>query len=280
MKSKTILKKSLAMLAVSAALGIASTTVSAATFPDFTVTEGNPASTPGSAPNSFTADKIVGGYTEIITFNPGGTFNVSLLWQGGQYFTNDGNEAVSFPGPFTQLNTLPPAGYGLYALFQGTGTVDTTGGTTTFTTVPGGSLNVFIDPNQDTTFTTPASGAAPWGVNPGTADILIATGTALDGGGTLNQPGTGQCGANGINCGSFGTTTSFILTAAGSTYFTSPVPFYNVSFQSGQFNSFTPTGTQQINGSMDVVFGQVPEPTTLALLGIALAGLGFSRRRS
>jgi hypothetical protein len=276
MKSKTILKKSLAMLAVSAALGIASTGASAA-FPDFQITEGNPLSTPGSVLQSFTADKFIGNYVERITFNGDGTFDVSLRWIAADILSNDGVDGT--PHQLRGSSTGGSADqYRLYALFQGSGTVSSSGGTTTFTTTPGGSLQVFTDPLSNTLFgPTPATGADPWTTTApsNVDDILIATGTAVAGGGTLVPGCTG-----GINCGSFGTTTSFNLTTAGETYFTQPIPFYNLSFQSGQFNTFTPTGTQTINGSMDVVFGQVPEPTTLALLGIALAGLGFSRRRS
>jgi hypothetical protein len=113
-------------------------------------------------------------------------------------------------------------------------------------------------------------------------DLLLATGNPLAGQGNLD-PSLSTCGAGGgagINCGSFGSTTSFLLTApVGTGFFIAPNPFYDLSFQSGQLNNFTLSGTQVINGSLDVVFGRVPEPSTTALLGLSLLGLGFTVRR-
>ena len=281
MKSKSIFKRSLMVAACSAALACLSTGVSAQVFPDFQVTEGNPASTPGSGFVQFTADKITGNYIEVITFGPGNTFNVSLKWNAGQFVANDGATPVGVT-QLGQTGSSFPTAYGLYALFQAGGTFAAgPGGTTTFTFNPltPSLLQVFTDPGTDTTFTAPANGSLPWTTTPGTADILIATGNALSGNGTL-EPNSASCGhTNGINCGSFGTTTSFALTAAGSTFFTSPIPFYNLAFESGQLNNFTVAGTQTINGSLDVVFGRVPEPATLGLLGLGFAAFGFARRR-
>jgi len=241
---------------------------SAAVFPDFNVDPDM------ASPSSFfTADKITGNYVEVITFGPSNTFTVSLQWSAGQFVKNDGTTAIA------PLTSRLGVDYGLYALFTGSGTTSTSGPATTFTLNPGGAVSFFYDKNVDTTFTAPGSGSAPWTTGLNLDDLLLATGAAISGSGTLD-PTLPTCGGSGINCGSFGQTTGFNLTANGSKFFIDPVPFYNVSFQSGQLNNFTPTGTQSINGSLDLVFSPIPEPTTLALVGLALVGLGISRRRS
>jgi hypothetical protein len=214
---------------------------------------------------------------EVITFS-GNSFNASLLWNAGQFVANDGTTPVA-----SQLGGSSANQYGMYALYQASGTFSSSGGRTTFNFTQGtGTLSVFLDPNSNTTFNQPANGSSPWTVGNGGDDVLIATGTPTSGQGTLD-PTLSTCtggGGAGINCGSFGATSTWSLTTAGSAYFTSPNPFFNVSFQSGQLNNFSPTGTQVINGSLDVVFGSnaVPEPASIAIIGLGLLGLGMSRR--
>lgn len=84
---------------------------------------------------------------------------------------------------------------------------------------------------------------------------------------------------------SFTPTLSFALTPAGSSFFFDPSPFYDIAF--GSFTNVA-TGVVASGGGLisinsangGVTFaGRVPEPASLALVGIAVLGAGFAARR-
>lgn len=260
--SKTILACSFA-----AASMFAATAAQAVTYNPFTVD-------PTGTYANFNADKITGNYTEIATFNQNGTFNVSLMWNAGQFVTNNGNTEIK--AGTSGLGV----GYSIYALYTASGTVSVDGSITSFNFAPGtGAFTFVLDRNNDTTSIAPTSGSGAFTLALDSDDVVLANGAAISGLGQLNSA-LPTCGTNqGINCGSFGSTTSFNLTADGKNFFIAPNPFYTLSFQSGQLNSFDFSGTQTINGSLDVAFRDVPEPASLGLLGLGLLGLGFVRSR-
>lgn len=262
--SKTIIACSIA-----AASMFSAASASAAPFNEFTIA-------PPDQTKTYKADKITGNYTEVVTFNDNGTFDVSLRWEGGQFVSGEGESAVKNTGLFSD--------YGIYALYKASGTVSTSGTVTTFTFSPNsGSLTMYLDQNFDTESTKPLTGAGDFTRTDFADDLILATGKPLTGSGTLDSARPSCGSVNGIDCGSFGSTTSFTLSDFGKTFFTEPNPFYTMSFQSGQLNNFQLSGTQTINGSLDVVFsapGQVPEPASVGLLGLGMLGLYAARRRN
>ena len=269
-------KKLVFGVALSAGLGVAN-----AAYLPFSITEDG---IPDAGSNTVSGlGKITGSYNELFLVTDGtptaGTFATSAFWDAGTI--NDVN-GVAVTGD-TSLGGVTSSGekagnkymYAMYGLFQSSGSFSTSGTATSFTGSDG-SIELWIDPNRDT-LKNLTSGALAVTTSNDSDDFKIAFSSTFLSGDGLIKDGAFQGGF----LLSFGDLT--LTDPEGVGYFSSPSNFYMYVDITGQFNPFTPDPTNQagspINGSADVFFS-VPEPSTLALIGLSFLGLaGIGRRK-
>ena len=249
--------KMLPRVAIVAALGLAGASANAAFLP-FTVDEGSVPDATANAPAN--VGKFTGLYSEIITIND----DFSLDYVGVVSWAGLG-DVDGGPVP-NQIGCFGPNCYDTYAIFMGSGTF--TGSDFSITS---GTLQWLIDPDQDTEITFNGGGADGVTIS-GTVDddydIANAVNLAL-GIGIPGTPGAFQA-----------IWDDLVLTAEGEAYFPAPDPFYMVVEATGDFDqdTFAP-GTFLLTGDVSAAF-EVPEPASIALLGLGMLGFAARRRRA
>lgn len=289
------IRKNVITTAVGAALalGLMASAAAAPTAPVFTI-DPSALGIPGPiVPNqTFDANQIAGTSSELL--HTVGNTHTGTGWVDLSGF------ALNSVG-LSPVTTGADINYGLYITFALTdvltgGTINQPGSSSVVTQL---DFKFWADPKNQNTYT-PASSAGAGTeatvADVGGNDILLAVGSIIAGvsgidalgGAFLNSIQTFAV-CNGLGTASRqGTVVSTGLAAdcqndIGSKFFAAPIPFYGIAFDSFNNTSQGPSlngdllAINQAIGNID--FNRIPEPATMALMGLGLLGISVMGRR-
>jgi len=257
-----------------------------------------------SAGNGDPANKTVFAGQSAFTFNSIQTSLASQLdvnsapgaggvvgWQeSGSLIFNTYNGGLQYQGN----RTYGGGAYDIYGIFTGSGTGGWAANQFTVTGISGFTINIYASPAAGTALLagTPTSGTqANGGITAGSKDFLLGTATFAGSFGGTNA----QVNLDGTAATQLTATFNFSPASAAYTgiggFFQAPTPFNLTLSASGSSNSFQSvyavngTGTHIVTAAGGGATGNirlvnnVPEPTALSLVGLALVGAAAASRK-